>query len=861
MRLYALLLRLYPRSFRNEYGAEMSAIFRKRLRDASGVFGRFGLWMETIGEILHNAIAAHADILQQDLRYASRALLRTPSFTITAIVVTALGIGANTAAFSIVDFVFIRKLPYADADQLVKVLQTSAGGGNNEISPALYHEWTLSAKSFQAIGAYFQDAVNLVGEGQPQRVDRSVVTATLLPILGVQPIRGRLFTAAEERLGVNEIVMSYALWQTHFGRDENIVGKRLLIDGHPGIVIGIMPADFNFPSREVAMWTLITPEQAADDDHSNVYWKGLGRLRPGVTTVQARAEMTGTMQRLALQFPDAYNKPGVAMFRLRDELSTQSRVLLYALSGAAACVLLIACANLANLLLARALARQRELLVRSAMGAGRERLVRQSVTESLLLALIGGILGIAIAYLALPLLTRLVPTTLPIAQSPNIDARIVIFALLLTTITGLAFSVLPAWRTATKVDLSGLREGARAGGGRRERARSILVIAEVSASVVLLVSAGLLMRALLRVQDIDPGFRTENVLTLRTALPVPKYDSTQMRAAFYREVLENVRTIPGVAGAAYITGVPLSMTGGIWGVVPEDQPQLARNVSRASSRFVTPGFFSAFGIPIKRGRDIQDSDDMSQPYVAVVSESFVKRFWPGQDPIGKRFKFLNDKRMVVGVVGDIHVRGLEQISEPQVYQSYKQVQNGQSAFYYPKDLVIRSTVATATLVPAVRAIVQRIDPQQPISHVRMLSDIVDDVTAARSVQVRVLSAFAVIAFLLAASGIHGLLAFSVSQRQREIGVRMALGAQQSEIVRMVMQRGVVLAVAGIIPGIAIAYAAARAMQSLLAGINPADAITFAVVAALCGVMTVLGSLLPVMRAVRVDPATAFRVDV
>ncbi|MEP6836335.1 MAG: ABC transporter permease [Gemmatimonas sp.] len=856
MRFYQLLLLLYPKSFRNEYSTELQGIFRARLRDHIGFIARLGLFLETIADVLRNAVATHTDILQQDVRYTLRTLWRTPAFTATAIVVTALGIGVNTAAFSIADFVFLRKLPYADADNIVKVMLD----GGNQLSPVLYREWSTSTKSFQAVGAYFNGSVNLVGEGEPQRVERAVVTASLLPMLGVQPLRGRVFRPNEERDGTGAIVLSYALWQRQYGGDEHILGRRLLIDGSPGVVIGIMPSAFNFPSRDVAMWTLIAPQAASDDDHSNFYWNGVGRLRSGATVAQANAELNGLLQRLKLRIPDVYDTTLAFIFRMRDEFSTQSRLLLLALSGAAACVLLIACANLANLLLARALTRQRELLVRSAMGAGRERLVRQSITECLMLAAAGGALGIGIAYASLPLLTQLVPSTLPIAQSPAIDLRIILFAALLTALTALGFGVLPAWRSAGKVDLSGLRDGNRAGGGRRERSRSILVVAEVMVSVVLLVSAGLLMRALLRLESVEPGFRAENVLTLRTALPLPKYDSTAFRATYFRSVLEQLRAVPGVSHAAFITGLPMVMRGGVWPVVPEDQPALARRAPSASSRFVTPGFFAATGIPLKVGRDIEETDDLAHPYVAVVSESFVKKFWPNQDAIGKRFKFLNDTRTVVGVVGDVRVRGPERPSEPQVYQSYQQVINGQSSFYYPKDLVIRSTLPQGTLVPAVRTIVRRVDPQQPISDIRMLSDIVSDMTAARSVQVRVLGAFALIAFLLAASGIHGLLAFSVSQRQREIGVRMALGAQRSEIVRMVMNRGVLLAVAGVIPGVAVAYAAGRAMQGLLAGINPADALTFCAVVAMCGVMTIVGSLLPVLRAVRVDPAVAFRAE-
>jgi predicted permease len=435
-----------------------------------------------------------------------------------------------------------------------------------------------------------------------------------------------------------------------------------------------------------------------------------------------------------------------------------------------------------------------------------------------------------------------------------------VFAALLTAITGIGFGVIPAWRSAGRLDLSALRDGARSGGGRRERARSALVIAEIMASVVLLISAGLLMRALLQLESVDPGFKAERVLTLRTALTGVRYDTVARRSPFYQGVLGGVRAIPGVSSAAYITSVPLANQGGVWPVIPEGQSLTPAKAENASSRFVTPGYFSSLGITLLRGRDVSDTDGPDQPWVAVVSESFARHYWPNDDPIGKRFKFLNDVRTVVGVVGNVRMRGPEQPSEPQVYLSYKQIRDGQSGFYYPKDLVIRSTVPTSTLIPAVRRAVHQVDPQQPISNIKPMSEIVSDVTAARSVQVRVLVAFAAIAFLLAAIGIHGLLSFTVSSRQHEIGIRIALGAQRSEIVRLIMRQGVLLAIAGVLPGLAIAYAAGRGMQSLLAGVQPADATTFFAAGVLCIVMTLIGSLLPTLRASRVDPATAFRAE-
>ena len=860
MRLYSALLYLLPSSFRAAYGSEMRAIFAARLRRATRR-ERVGLWIDAVGDVLSSALASHWDILRQDLVYSVRTLTRAPSFAITAILVTALGIGANTAAFSVADFVLVRPLPYGDAERLVKLWQRPSSGGRNEVSPPLFHDWKTSSRSFERMGAFHGTAVNLVGRGDPVRLEGSAVTADLLPILGVRPVLGRLFSTGEERGGgPSGVILSHETWRSHFGADPGILNRVVLLDGAPREVIGVMPAGFHYPNRATALWTLMSVEEQSDDDFTNTWWEVLAKLRPGVNMAQASADMELIARRLQREHPDEQEDVGVQVIGLRDELSSQSRLLLVALCGAAACVLLIACANLANLLLARALTRRKELLVRAALGAGRERLLRQSVTESLVLAVLGGSLGVVIAMVSVPLLTRLVPATLPIAESPTVDPRVITFAAVLTAVTGIGFGVLPAWRAARQADEGGLRGSQRAGGARRDRARSALVVAEVMASVVLLISAGLLMRALLRLQGTDPGFKVENVMTMRTALSGPKYDTVSRRAQFYAGVLREVRALPGVSSAAYITALPIVMGGGIWPVAPEGQPTTSARAARASSRFVTPGYFESLGIPLLHGRDISDRDEHDQPWVAVVSESFVRRYWPNEEALGKRFMFQNSLRAVVGVVGDVRVRGPERTSEPQVYLAYKQIDDGQSTPFAPKDLVIRSSVPTGSLVPAVRRAVLSVDPQQPISNVKSMSTVVDEATGARSVQVRVLVAFAAIALLLAAVGIHGLLSFAVSTRQHEIGVRMALGAQRNEIVRLVMGQGVMLAVAGVVPGLLIAYLGGRAMQALLAGVQPSDAITFGAAGVLCAAMTLLGSLLPTLRAVRVDPATALRAE-
>jgi len=850
MWFYRALLHLYPSSFRSEYGEEMCAVFESR--HSSLLAAAF--------EVLSNAPAAHWDILRQDLRYAARTLARAPGFTAVAILVLALGIGANTAVFSVTDYVLIRSLPFPSADRLVRLWETLPGYREMELSPANYRDWKRMNTVFEEMGAITTFAVNMIGEGPPERINTAVVTGNLFTVLGVPPLLGRSISSSDDRDGAPlTAVLSYGLWQRAFGGDAGVLGRKLDLNGTPHVVIGVMPPQFHFPDQETELWTPFEFPESAYEDRNNNYLDGVARLRRGVSLEQARADINVIAAQLRRQYPKELEHAGAAVNFLRDdEITDQRRLLLLALAGAALCVLLIACSNLANLLLARALARQKELAVRAALGAGRERLIRQLGTESMVLALAGGLLGVLLAGLALPLLTKLVPS-LPISGMPSIDFRVLGFAAILTALTGIGFGVVPALRVG-RTDLTGLREGSRSGGGRKAGLRSALILAEVTLSVVLLISAGLLLRALLRVQSVDPGFRSEGVLTLETALPMPKYDATARRTAFYRRVLSEIQALPGVSDAGYISFLPMAMGGGIW-PVDVDGKTLDRSENHSASlRYITPGFFATLKIPLQVGRNVSETDAGDRPMVAVVSESFARRYWPGQSPLGRHFKFAFLDRSVVGVVGDIHVRGLERNSEPQVYLPYQQQHDGDLVFYSPKHLVIRASGNPRLLLPAVRRIIQQADPEQPIADVRTLAEIVQADIAPRTVQVRVIAAFAALAFLLAGLGIHGLLSFTVSTRSSEIAVRIALGAQPRNILRIVLQDSLLLATAGVILGVALAYAAGRAMQSILAGITPGDAATFLAAAGLCFLMTLAGSLAPALRALRVDPITAIRAE-
>ena len=864
MRAYRLLLRLYPASFRNEYGEEMCAIFSRRLRDSGGPLGAAALWPGTIADVVTSALLIHLDILRQDLRYTARTLARARGFALTAIALVALGVGATTAAFSVTDFVLLRPLPFAHPDHLVKLWERTPAYARQELSPANYRDWTRASQSFESTGAYHSLAVNMIGHGEPLRLMGAAVSADLLPTLGVQPLAGRTFGPSDDREGApGTALLSYSLWKSEFGGDPSVIGQRIVLDDEPFTIIGVMPGEFRFPWRDAVLWTPMRFTAQNYVDRNDNWLQAVGRLRQGVTIEQARAELLVLAAQSQKQYPKENEHIGASVIALRDELSEKSRLLLVALFGAAGCVLLIACANLANLLLARAVERRRELAVRTAIGAGRERLVRQLMTESLLLAFVGGSLGIAIAVTAVPLLAQLVPTTLPIAGTATIDVRVLIFAAALTALTGLLFGLALVMRTGTDATVRGLNDGSRAGGGRKERLRSTLVFAEIVASVVLLVSAGLLMRALWAVQATDPGFKADGVLTMRTPLPVPKYSAVATREAFYSRVLSDVRALPGVTDAAFISFLPLDprMRGGIWPVSTSGRATAQSDNDVAFIRYVTPGFFTTLGIALMRGRDVAASDAVDRQFVAVVSESFVRRYFPDVDPIGRHFQFAFDDRVIVGVVGDVRFRGLERVSEPQVYLPSKQVKDGWIVGYIPRDLLVRaaSTSGAVALAPSIRAIIRQADPQQPVSDVRTLQDIVDMDTASRTVQVRVLGAFAAIAVVLAAVGIHGLLSFAVSQRAQEIGVRIALGAQQGDILALIVKRSAWLAIAGVIPGVALAYAAGRWMQALLVGVTPADVPTFAIAVSVTILMTLAGTLRPTLRALRIDPIAAMRV--
>ena len=857
MLFYRLLLRLYPAWFRAEYGEEMCAVFVQRMRHERAM----AVWASVFLEIFANAVAVHADALRQDVRWTLRVLRQSPGFSVTAVVVIALGVGANTAAFALLDHALLRPLPFADPDRLVTLhdTQLKQGVDRNLTSPPNFLDWRTTNKSFEALGAYVAApiSVNLSGRGEPVRLDSTLISPEVFRALGVKPAAGRLLSSDDERVdGPNILLISHSVALSLFGSADSAIGKTVNLDNAAHTIVGVMPDGFAFPSRDFELWRPLRFTPALLANRSNHILYGVARLNPRASLAEARAEMNSIATQLQRAYPKDNTDTGIGVIKLRDTVSPQSRLMVIVVFGAAFCLLLIACTNLANLFWVRVLARKHEIAIRVAIGAARERLVRQFLTESLAIGLAGGVLGLIIAVAALPSLSVLVPTSLPIPDEPHVDWRIFLFATFVTLATSIAFGVGPAYWSGREVDANSLR--LRAGrSGRMGRLREVLVIGEIGGTVVLLIAAGLLVKALWNVQAIDPGFRTEGVLMLRTALPSPKYNPTSARRAFYSRVLDQVRALPGVSSAAYVSYHPMEFFSGrtavgVPGVI--DDPLKA---PRAVRHYITPGFFSTLGIPLRLGREIDARDVEDSPQVAVLSESLARRLWPAEDPIG-RTVFADGKRSVVGVVADIASRQLEGSTDSQIYFPAEQM--GVPSYYWPKDLLIRTSGNAMALAPSVRRIIHEVEPDQAISNVQLLEDVVSAQIAPRRVQLRVLGTFTLLAFSLAAIGIHGLLSFAVSTRMQEVGVRMALGADRRSILVMFLRQGILLAVGGIVAAVPVAYFVVQTLRSLLFAVSPGDPLVYGAAAFLALVMTVAGSIRPAVKAAAIDPLATIRAE-
>lgn len=794
----------------------------------------------------------------QDLRYAWRTLRRSPGFTVTAVAVIALGIAATVAAFTVLDYVLLRPLPFPQPDRLVRIYQSDLARSvpRLEASPPNFTDWRAGSASFSAMASFlFNNPMTLLGDGEPRQIDTAAFDADVLTVLGVQPLVGRGFTAADMNgnfLGV--VLLSHDFAVTMFGSPSAALNRTITLDNRARTVVGVMPAGFTFPSRNPVLWVPMVPFDILGQSRTNLVLNVVARLRPGVSIGRAQAEMSVMADRLQRAYPQDNAGVSISVVDMRDVVSPQTRMLVWIVFGAAFCLLLIVCTNLTNLLLARAVARRQEMAVRAAIGAGSWRLMKQMLTESAVLAAVGGLLGSAIAIAAVPLVARMVPNVLPVGSAPAVDLRVLAFAAVITLVTCLAVGLVPALRSSNTGDLQALRSRGEAPVGRL---RSALVLAEVAATVVLLVGGGLLVKAMWRVQSVELGFHADGVLTLRTNLPFLKYPSYAVRRNYYERVLSGTRALPGVVSVGYTTGLPLVLGAGISMVTVPGVVDDPATAPRASVRFVSPDYFATMRIPLRRGRFVDGRDNATTLPVAVISEGLARRLWPGQDPIGRQFVTFNHTRTVVGVAGDIVVRGLERMSEPQVYFSPEQL-SPFSIFYAPRDLVVRASGDAMALAPAIRKIIHDADSEQPITDLQLFDDVIAQQTASRRDQLVVLGLFAAVAFLLAAIGIHGLLSYTVRSRTREVGVRIALGATPSVIVHMFLQQGVVLGVTGVVVAMPIAYAAGRAMNALLFGLSAADPSVYLLAGGIAGTMTIASSVIPAVRAATIDPAITIR---
>jgi putative ABC transport system permease protein len=799
-------------------------------------------------------VEVRVETLLQDLRYGLRSFAKNPGFTAVAVIVLALGIGANTAIFSVVNGVLLRPLPYKDSGRLLSVRELSPKGIAIPVSPGNFLDWRRQAKSVE-LAAYQSVPVNLTGAGEPARLRETRASASLFPILGVAPMLGRAFLAEEDQESRRfEVLLSYGLWKTRFGGDPTLLGKTLTLDGNPHTVIGVMPRSFAFPERS-DLWVPMAFRGNEINAHGAKYLGAIGRLAGGATLEQARAEMGTIARDLEKQFPG--NKGwGVGLVPLLEARVSRVKTSLWVLIGAVGLVLLIACANVANLLLARGAARQKEVAIRRALGAARIRMIRQLLTESLLLALLGGVLGLAVGWAGVQLLISISPGNIPRLGEVGLDAQAMLYAAGVVLLTGVIFGLAPALQLS-KVELSEtLKEGGRTGDADpRSRARSLLVVSEVALALVLLAGSGLLIRSFLRLQNVDLGFHPANILTMSIAVSDSRYKTNQEQAAFFHQVLDGVSTLPGVRNAGAATFLPLDLDF----VFDVQKPgHTAENEGITSNYFaISPSYFQAMGIPVVKGRVFSDQDNAQGPRVAIINETLARRLFPDEDPIGQRVYITNGPLQwneVVGVVGDTKQRSLDTPAPPQIYEPYPQ------HTWSWMSLVVRTSGDPLSLAGAVRQQVAAVDKDQPVADIRSMEEIVAQSVGQQRFSLLLLSVFAGLALVLAAVGIYGVMAYSVTQRTREIGIRMALGAKPGDVLRLIVGKGMVLALAGVAAGVAGALALSRFLASLLFEVRPNDPVTFALVSAVLVAVALAASYLPARRAMKVDPLVALRYE-
>jgi putative ABC transport system permease protein len=800
------------------------------------------------------------ETLFRDIRYGFRSLLKRPGFTAIALIALALGIGANTAIFSLVNAVLLRPLPFAEPDRLVWMWGNIRNGGNRaSVAPLDFLDFRQQNNTFEQFAASlsFPRPLNLTGTGEPERLTGAAVTGNYFQALGVQPALGRAFLLDNEKPGSDQVtVLSHRLWQKRFGGDPNIVDKTVTLDGKSFTVLGVMPPDFSFPNSAELWIPLnfdISPGMKQRKAH---FLRPIGKLKAGVTLAQAQADMDAVSRRLEAQYPDTNTGWGLRLVSLREQLVGNTRPMLFILFGAVGFVLLIACANVANLLLVRAAGRQKEIALRTALGAGRWRIVRQMITESVLLALVGGTLGALLPMWGVDLLVTLSAGSIPSTAHVRIDATVLGFTLLISVLTGVLFGLAPALRTM-RLNLSeSLKEGGRGAseGGQRNRTRSVLVVLESAIAVVLLIGAGLLIRSLIRLQNVSPGFDAQNVLTMRLDLSRQKYDTPDKSANFFSQLENRLGALPGVESVGLVTELPLSGQPNDMPYSVEGRPPVTIDQSFDDDfRRVNRQYFSALRIPFLRGRNFTEQEVRQSAKVVIISDLLAQQTFPNEEPLGKRLvmSFGNQAFEIIGIVGDIRHRSLE--TDPRACMYMPTYEGGMN-------VVIRTKSDPGGAAAAVRNEVKGIDPDQPVADLRTMDEWLTTAVATPRYRTTLIGLFALVALVLAATGIYGVMSYSVTQRTHEIGVRMALGARRVDVLTLVVRQGMALVLAGIALGLLGAFALTRVMSTLLFGVTAKDPLTFVGVAALLTLVAFVACYVPARRATKVDPLTALRYE-
>ena len=798
----------------------------------------------------------------KDLRYAIRSLLKRPGFLLIAVSTLALGIGATTAMFTVVNSVLLRPLQFPEPERIVFLegINPQKGIKASNMSVPDLVDWQKQSQSFEQIAGFFSWSAFLAAGDEVERIRAAGVSPEFFPTLGTPPLSGRVINSGDAQPDSAPVsVISYGLWQRRYGGASDVVGREITLSGVKGTIVGVMPAGFDYPN-ETEVWTEYRLDAAAEV-RDNRYLNAVGRLKPGVALTQAQAEMDTISQRLEQNYAEFNTGWSVRLTELRERMVGELRTSLLMLFGAVGFVLLIACANVANLLLARAAYRHREIAVRTALGASRWRIVRQLLTESVLLSVVSGAVGLALSVWLIKLLVAISPPNTARFDEIALNWQVFIFIFGVTILAGLLFGLVPALQTS-RTDLNEtLKESGRTGapGATRNRIGGILIVSEVALSFVLLACAGLLIKSFMHLRDIDPGFQADNVLAMRLSLPPGKYRTGEERVQVYQQLIAQVKALPGVQSASAVLSLPLR--GDTFnlgrGVLLEGRRPVPEEASNALHIAITPEYFQTMQIPVKEGRAFTDQDNSQSVKVVIVNETMARKLWPGESPVGKRFSIWRDEkfsREVVGVVGDTKVF-LDEEPEQQMYLPHAQDSN-----WGTMSLVVRSNNDTAALATAVRGALRSVDKGIVTYNLKTLNDLISTSAAPRRVPMLLLSAFAGVAMLLAMLGIYGITSYYVTQRTHEIGVRMALGAQIGDVLRLVLRRAMLLAVIGVVLGLAGAAAVTRYLTSLLFGVQPIDVFTFAAVALGLVVVALVASLIPAKRATKVDPLVALRYE-